>query len=226
MNKVTLKLIQSDTVINDIFSFTIRYSGRTEKQAVRDAQMKLRQPPSFSRRPSRRFSRRNLPNNETTEIPKLQQFHSQEIKHISLPTPVDNFETNYGTSLSNKKFDSPRSTRSAPWSQPHSKGLYNNNSAPASPRSVRSGSRYRSSSVDSQSSNDSRGCKRRKHRSRTSDNESELSKSSSRLVKILFWHCFTILNLMSGRIPDYILFVIFDRYHCLQPIKFIEIMVS
>lgn len=77
--------------------------------------------------------------------------------------------------------DSPRSTRSAPWTQPHSRGLYNT-SLPPSPRSVRSaGPRYRSSSVDSQSSNESRSCKRKKHLSRiTSDNESELSKSSGR----------------------------------------------
>lgn len=58
------------------------------------------------------------------------------------------------------KADSPRSTRSAPWSQPHSRGLYNV-SVPPSPRSIHSaGPRYRSSSVDSQSSNDSRSCKR------------------------------------------------------------------
>lgn len=34
------------------------FSGRTEKQAVRDAQMKVRTPPSFSRTPSRRYQRR------------------------------------------------------------------------------------------------------------------------------------------------------------------------
>lgn len=106
---------------------------------------------------------------------------------MSIPQPAQSFESPYratcntSTTEPRQRSDSPRSTRSAPWSQPHSKGLYNS-SMPPSPRSVRSaGPRYRSSSVDSQSSNDSRSCKRRKHRSRlTSDNESELSKSSGR----------------------------------------------
>ncbi|KAJ8960031.1 hypothetical protein NQ318_009468 [Aromia moschata] len=173
----------------DIFALgsRFRYSGRTEKQAVRDAQMKLRQPPSFSRKPSRKYSRRlNLTNPEAGEVnepPQPPQFHPQEIKHVSMPLPAENFESTYkvgtlGSASNTKKFDSPHSTRSAPWSQPHSKGLYNS-SVPPSPRSVRSG-RYRSSSIDSQSSNDSRTCKKRKHRSKTSDNESELSKTSSR----------------------------------------------
>nr|CAI5847122.1 unnamed protein product [Callosobruchus analis] len=100
------------------------------------------------------------------------------MKHISLPLPADSFENSYPTNP--RRFDSPHSTRSAPWTQPHSRGLYNNGSAPASPRSVRSG-RYRCSSVDSQSSNDSKGSnKKRRHRGKASDNESELSKSSSR----------------------------------------------
>lgn len=177
------RLVQVPPTSPDIFALgsRFRYSGRTEKQAVRDAQMKLRQPPSFSRRPSRRFSRRSQVAKDSAFSEPLRQTNHQEIKHISLPLPVDNFEGNYNSTLNSsnvKKFDSPRSTRSAPWSQPHSKGLYNS-SAPASPRSVRS-ARYRSSSVDSQSSNDSRNCKKRKHRSRTSDNESEHSNRSSR----------------------------------------------
>ncbi|KAJ8917863.1 hypothetical protein NQ315_010776 [Exocentrus adspersus] len=182
------RLVQVTPTSPDIFALgsRFRYSGRTEKQAVRDAQMKLRQPPSFSRKPSRKYTRRlNLINNEAHLMNEtIKSPYAQEVKHISLPLPADNFESIYNTntltSMSNtKKFDSPHSTRSAPWTQPLSKGLYNNSSAPPSPRSVRSG-RYRSSSIDSQSSNDSRSCKKRKHRSRTSDNESELSKSSSR----------------------------------------------
>nr|CAH7746836.1 unnamed protein product [Callosobruchus chinensis] len=180
------RLVQVTPASPDIFSLSsrFRYSGRTEKQAVRDAQMKLRQPPPFSRKPSKRYSRRSAvtppdltDNLETAKSAPIQ--HQQEIKHISLPLPADSLESSYNGTIQ-KKYDSPHSTRSAPWSQPHSKGLYNNSSAPASPRSVRSG-RYRSSSVDSQSSNDSKGSnKRRRHRSRTSDNESELSKSSSK----------------------------------------------
>lgn len=61
--------------------------------------------------------------------------------------------------------DSPRSTRSAPWgvwSSAPTRGLYSS----SSPRSVRSGPHQimrharRSSSVDSQSSNDSRSCRK------------------------------------------------------------------
>ncbi|XP_049823673.1 band 4.1-like protein 4 isoform X2 [Aethina tumida] len=176
------RLVQVTPASPDIFALGSRFRY-SEKQAVRDAQMKMRSPPTFSRTPSRKFQRR--PGGSNNEPPQpvestiSSQFHPQEVKHISLPLPVENFE-NVGYSSSNaKKFDSPRSTRSAPWSQPHSKGLYNSSSVPPSPRSVRSG-RFRSSSVDSQSSNDSRSCKKRRHRSRTSDNESELSKGSSR----------------------------------------------
>ncbi|KAJ8978036.1 hypothetical protein NQ317_013564 [Molorchus minor] len=183
------RLVQVTPTSPDIFALgsRFRYSGRTEKQAVRDVQMKLRQPPTFSRKPSKKYSRRlNLTNGETGDInepiPKP-QYHPQEIKRISMPLPAETFENCYNTGTltsvsKSKKVDSPRSTRSAPWSQPLSKGLYNS-SVPPSPRSVKSG-RCRSSSIDSQSSNDSRSCKKRKHRSRTSDNESELSKSSSR----------------------------------------------
>lgn len=57
--------------------------------------------------------------------------------------------------------DSPRSTRSAPWARTQQKGLFG---VTASPRSVRSAYmpsyRFRSSSVESQSSNDSKSCRR------------------------------------------------------------------
>jgi hypothetical protein len=154
--------------------------------------MKVRTPPSFSRTPSRRYQRRivegmaeQLPTDESYGRPQYQP-QPQEMKFISVPQPAQNFGGSHPTSFvasneETKRADSPRSIKSAPWSQPHSKGLYNN-SIPVSPRSVRSaGPRYRSSSLDSQSSNDSRSCKKRKHRSKlTSDNESELSKSSNR----------------------------------------------
>lgn len=138
---------------------------------MRDAQLQLRQPPPFSRSPSKRYQRR--PNGaEPAPPPAAAPLpSSQETKYISHPLPAD---------AAKRGGESPRSARSAPWSQPHSKGLYNS-SAPPSPRSVRSGSRYRSSSVDSQSSNDSRlGRRRRQHRAKASDNESEASKGSRR----------------------------------------------
>ncbi|KAH1003108.1 band 4.1-like protein 4 [Dendroctonus ponderosae] len=183
------RLVQVAPTSPDIFALgsRFRYSGRTEKQAVRDAQLKLRQPPSFSRNPSKRYQRRlngaEPPPPLQPPLPQPAHFPHQETKYISHPLPAESFDHAHCHTLksaaSSKKGDSPRSTRSAPWSQPHSKGLYNS-SAPPSPRSVRSGSRYRSSSLDSQSSNDSRLGRRRKHRSKASDNESELSKSSGR----------------------------------------------
>ncbi|XP_015835298.1 band 4.1-like protein 4 isoform X3 [Tribolium castaneum] len=187
------RLVQVTPTTPDIFALgsRFRYSGRTEKQAVRDAQMKVRTPPAFSRTPSRRYQRRviegiaeHLPTDETYGRSQYQP-QPQETKFISVPQPAQNFGGSHPSFNANsdetKRADSPRSIKSAPWSQPHSKGLYNN-SVPISPRSVRSaGPRYRSSSLDSQSSNDSRSCKKRKHRSKlTSDNESELSKSSNR----------------------------------------------
>ncbi|KAK9758656.1 FERM N-terminal domain [Popillia japonica] len=188
------RLVQVSPTTPDIFALgsRFRYSGRTEKQAVRDAQLKVRTPPPFSRTPSRRYQRRIVEGaNDTSqaeETVKIDHYQSSEIKHVSIPQPAQSFDSPYRATCNTSttdvrhRSDSPRSTRSAPWSQPHSRGLYNS-SVPPSPRSVRSaGPRYRSSSVDSQSSNDSRSCKsRRKHRSRmTSDNESELSKGSNR----------------------------------------------
>ncbi|KAF5288131.1 hypothetical protein FQA39_LY15475, partial [Lamprigera yunnana] len=186
------RLVQVSPTTPDIFALgsRFRYSGSTEKQAVRDAQLRARTPPSFTRTPSRRYQRRILEganeSNQNYEINKSNNYHQQEIKYISIPQPAQSFESPYQATctLSTKskhRSDSPRSTKSAPWSQPHSRGLYNT-SAPSSPRSVRSaGPRCRSSSIDSQSSNESRNCKRRKHRNKmTSDNESELSKCSAR----------------------------------------------
>ncbi|KAF2898763.1 hypothetical protein ILUMI_07413 [Ignelater luminosus] len=185
------RLVQVSPTTPDIFALgsRFRYSGRTEKQAVRDAQLRARTPPSFTRTPSRRYQRRIVEGANDVQLvdesTKADHFQQQEVKHISIPQPAQSFESPYQatctSAVKGKRSDSPHSTRSAPWSQPHSRGLYNS-SVPPSPRSVRSaGPRYRSSSIDSQSSNESRSCKRRKHRSRmTSDNESELSKCSGR----------------------------------------------
>ncbi|KAF5306005.1 hypothetical protein FQR65_LT07498 [Abscondita terminalis] len=189
------RLVQVSPTAPDIFALgsRFRYSGSTEKQAVRDAQLRARTPPSFTRTPSRSYQRRLVDNggNDSTqnyEPNKTIHYQQQEIKYIPYLNRLNRkcFESPYQatctlTTKSKHRSDSPRSTKSAPWSQPHSRGLYNT-SAPSSPRSVRSaGPRCRSSSIDSQSSNESRSCKRRKHRNRmTSDNESELSKCSGR----------------------------------------------
>ncbi|KDR23084.1 Band 4.1-like protein 4, partial [Zootermopsis nevadensis] len=165
------RLVQVSPTAPDIFVLgsRFRYSGRTEKQAQRDAQLRMRSPPQFTRTPSRRYQRRI--------VEGAQDVGSLYRSTCSIPAVLP----------SHPRADSPRSTRSAPWTQPHVRGLYTS----SSPRSVRSAGNNgqllsrltrRSSSVESQSSNDSRSCKRhRHHRSRRgSDNESELSKCSGK----------------------------------------------
>ncbi|XP_049832694.1 band 4.1-like protein 4 isoform X5 [Schistocerca gregaria] len=204
------RLVQVSPTTPDIFSLgsRFRYSGRTEKQAQRDAQLRLRSPPQFTRTPSRRYQRRIVEGAQ--DAPKVEETVNkenapppplpvQELKPIStVPQPIPSVSSLYRSTCSipaalpstQQRADSPRSTRSAPWTQPvhqpHMRGLYSS----SSPRSVRSAGHHnsqllsrltrRSSSVESQSSNDSRSCKRhRHHRSRrSSDNESELSKGS------------------------------------------------
>ncbi|XP_044741729.1 band 4.1-like protein 4 isoform X2 [Chrysoperla carnea] len=195
----------SPSTAADIFGLgsRFRFSGRTEKQAAQDAKLCVRAPPSFSRTLSHR---RNADGTKSERNGDNSQ--NKEIKLVSIPQPVQISDnpyrslTNIGTTRSQKSElgggnDSPRSTRSAPWTQSQQqKGLYGNGGttqrSPSSldaivstlQRSQQSNIRQRSSSVDSHSSTDSRsmrGVKYRHHQSRAhSDNESELSKSSNR----------------------------------------------
>ncbi|XP_019886425.1 band 4.1-like protein 4A isoform X4 [Ooceraea biroi] len=146
-----------------------------------------RNPPPFQRTPSRRAQRRVV--------------EGQEMVGSFVETPVtvisnsgnnpggNNILCNTQRQVNNS---SPRSTRSAPWTQSQPRGLYTS----SSPRSVRSVGtapallsrlQRRSSSVESQSSGDSHsrgGHRRRSHshshrrHSRHSDCESELSRGS------------------------------------------------
>ncbi|XP_059611522.1 band 4.1-like protein 4 isoform X2 [Phlebotomus argentipes] len=190
--------MQPQAGTTDLFALgsRFRYSGRTEKQAVRDALTHGRAPPAFTRTPSRRQPRRvvdELLDAKSPDNSAKQAKH--EIKTISIPQPAQNYDVLYRSACSipaamnGQSFqrstgapDSPRSTRSAPWVRSQQRGLFG---VTASPRSVRSASRdasahrFRSSSVESHSSNDSRSCRRRKNR-RTSDNESEFSRASGR----------------------------------------------
>lgn len=146
-----------------------------------------RNPPPFQRTPSRRAQRRVV--------------EGQEMVGSFIETPVTVI-TNPGCNPSGGNVpcntqrqmntSSPRSTRSAPWTQSQPRGLYTS----SSPRSVRSAGtapallsrlQRRSSSVESQSSGDSHsrgGHRRRSHshshrrHSRHSDCESELSRCS------------------------------------------------
>ncbi|KAL1399637.1 hypothetical protein pipiens_008050 [Culex pipiens pipiens] len=182
-------------------SSKFRYSGRTERQQVKDVMSLQRAPPAFTRTPSRRQPRRIVdehpPEEKIFDAPKYIQ---QEIKSVSIPQPAQTFDSPYRSTCSipaalntsSKAHppppDSPRSTRSAPWMRSQQRGLFGINS---SPKSVRSAStrmsapanpnRMRSSSVESHSSNESRSGRRRRHRSRrVSDNESEMSRGSGR----------------------------------------------
>jgi len=57
------------------FAFTLftSSSGRTEKQAQRDAQLRLRSPPQFTRTPSRRYQRRIVEGAQDSKF-KLKSF--------------------------------------------------------------------------------------------------------------------------------------------------------
>ncbi|XP_011302678.1 band 4.1-like protein 4 isoform X1 [Fopius arisanus] len=139
-------------------------------------------PPAFQRAPSRRAQRRVVEGQEMVgpfvETPAIDRNITINSSNCSASRHVNN--------------SSPRSTRSAPWTQSQPRGLYTS----SSPRSVRSAGtapallsrlQRRSSSVESQSSGDSHsrsGHRRRSHshshrrHSRHSDCESEMSRGS------------------------------------------------
>ncbi|XP_015609594.1 band 4.1-like protein 4 isoform X2 [Cephus cinctus] len=139
-------------------------------------------PPVFQRTPSRRAQRRVVEGQEMVR------------PFVETPTAIPNTGNSGNTPSTNTRQvnSSPRSTRSAPWTQSQPRGLYTS----SSPRSVRSAGtapallsrlQRRSSSVESQSSGDSHsrgGHRRRSHshshrrHSRHSDCESELSRGS------------------------------------------------
>ncbi|KAK6624924.1 hypothetical protein RUM44_011788 [Polyplax serrata] len=193
------RLLQVSPTATDIFSLgsRFRYSGRTEKQAQADVQMQLRNPPHFLRTTSRRYQRRPTTDNSNEVVNESEIVHRESKSHgggklVSVPQPVNSVYRSTNSIpmvISQEPPESPRSTRSAPWSMSgHDRGLYS-----LSPKTIAGQRTYssvhnvhktthRSSSVDSQSSNDSRYCKRHKrHRGRrSSDNESELSKCSGR----------------------------------------------
>ncbi|KAG8038945.1 hypothetical protein G9C98_003252 [Cotesia typhae] len=158
------------------------YSPTSEKHQQGSIR-RIPQPP-FQRVPSRRAQRRIVEGQETvgsfTETPAVDRITSVNLGNSNITRHVNS--------------SSPRSIRSAPWTQSQSRGFYSS----SSPRSVRSAGtapglfnriHRRSSSVESQSSGDSHsrsGHRRRSHshshshrrHSRHSDCESELSRGS------------------------------------------------
>ncbi|XP_069181065.1 uncharacterized protein [Procambarus clarkii] len=178
-----------------------RYSGRTEKEAVQDAKLGSRTQPEFTRMPSRRYQRRIVEGAQDTPRVEDIEVKPETRNTIQLPTPIATVSHMYrSTSMTlAPRSDSPRSTRSAPYPAGVTTGGTatllggrNGDHRPRgeSPRSVHSAApashsyvvSRRTSSVDSQSSVDSRGHRRhRRSRGRSSDGESEASsKCSSR----------------------------------------------
>ncbi|XP_025419014.1 band 4.1-like protein 4 [Sipha flava] len=190
------RLVQVSPNPPDVIS-TRFSSGRADKSSVRSSQMSSRTPPSFTRTPSRRYQRRIVEGAndnqtigdeyKTRDEMLLLSSSSSSLKPQDKLKNCSNPQLPVHTMYVPNRSDSPRSTRSAPWgvwSSAPTRGLYSS----SSPRSVRSGPHQimrharRSSSVDSQSSNDSRSCRKHRHRNhrRSSDNESEQSGRSSK----------------------------------------------
>ncbi|XP_025195589.1 band 4.1-like protein 4 isoform X3 [Melanaphis sacchari] len=186
------RLVQVSPNPPDVIS-TRFSSGRADKSSVRSSQMSNRTPPSFTRTPSRRYQRRIVEGSNDNQHFGDEYKTREELMMSSSLKPQDklkncsNPQLPVHTMYIPNRSDSPRSTRSAPWgvwSSAPTRGLYSS----SSPRSVRSGPHQimrharRSSSVDSQSSNDSRSCRKHRHRNnrRSSDNESEQSGRSGK----------------------------------------------
>ncbi|XP_050689675.1 band 4.1-like protein 4 [Eriocheir sinensis] len=191
-----------------IFSLGAK-TGRSEKDGeVGDARLGSRAQPEFSRMPSRRYQRRivegaqDAPRVEDCEVKT--EFHNGSHLMTSPMTSSSSMHRSCSLSLGGCHH-SPRSTRSAPHTATAPHGLNTTTAATTatlitgrirgeSPRSVHSAATTtaatqdysrvsrRASSVDSQSSVDSRGHRRhRRSRGRSSDGESEASsKCSSR----------------------------------------------
>ncbi|XP_062565326.1 uncharacterized protein DDB_G0283357-like isoform X2 [Armigeres subalbatus] len=195
--------MQTTSGAASLTSLSSKFSGRTERQQIKEVLAQQRAPPAFTRTPSRRQPRRIVDDQPEEKIFDAPKYIQQEIKTVSIPQPAQTYDSPYrstcsipavlNTSSSNKGHpqppDSPRSTRSAPWMRSQQRGLFGINSSPKSVRSastrmsapVNNTNRMRSSSVESHSSNESRSGRRRRHRSRrVSDNESEMSRGSGR----------------------------------------------
>ncbi|ROT67520.1 Band 4.1-like protein 4 [Penaeus vannamei] len=174
-----------------IFSLGSKFSGRTEKEAAQEAKVGARTQPEFTRMPSRRYQRRIVEGAQDTPRVEDVEVKPETRNTVQLPTPV----TSSASLTLAPRSDSPRSTRSAPYpagvaASGGGGSVLNRSSRGESPRSVRSAApapdshsyrvSRRTSSVDSQSSVDSRGHRRhRRSRGRSSDGESEASILSS-----------------------------------------------
>lgn len=116
--------------------------------------------PNFVRIPSRRQPRRNVNTEQFSEEKRLEivRRSMHEIKNISIPQPVETYESPYRSTCSipaalnnnnnnnssnnraasYKAPDSPHSSKSVPWMRSHQRGLFGINSSPKSVRSATS----------------------------------------------------------------------------------------
>lgn len=168
-----------------------------------------RVPPTFTRLPSNRQLRRSFHEGQLYQQ-NIQSsasgdlYNKRELHRVSIPQNLNHHQDRDSNNNNNNHHHhqekavatpgSPQSSRSMSRSRSQQRGLFG---VAPSPKSVRSASRtdlsqtrgpssvqnfrHRSSSVESQSSNDSRSCRRYKSGSRNrrqSDNESELSRGS------------------------------------------------
>lgn len=198
------RLVQTPLIPNggaDLYNGTSTLSNRFNSLPHHN-----RAPPTFTRLPSNRQLRRsfhdgvhyNLNNGGGGDQQQQSSlYNKRELHRVSIPQNLNQDENNNNNNnnrINEKTPGSPQSSRSMSRSRSQQRGLFG---VAPSPRSVRSASRsdlsqvrsqsqnfrQRSSSVESQSSNDSRSCRRYKggsrHR-RQSDNESEMSRGSAK----------------------------------------------
>ncbi|XP_063706775.1 band 4.1-like protein 4 [Culicoides brevitarsis] len=155
--------------------------------------------PNFVRVPSRRQPRRNM-NEQFSEEKRLELVRRSmhEVKSISIPQPVETYESPYRSTCSipaalnnnnrdhhhqyssraaYKAPDSPQSSKSVPWMRSHQRGLFGINS---SPKSVRSATTRTSNAVTNRSQRDSSQRRRSSSVESHSSNDSRGGKKSSR----------------------------------------------
>lgn len=85
---ISFKWIEKNCLPLFFFFISKKNSGRTEKQAVRDALAHARSPPNFKRTPSRRQPRRTFDNNFEAAKHTADTNKKSEVKSVSIPQPA------------------------------------------------------------------------------------------------------------------------------------------
>ncbi|KFM67550.1 Band 4.1-like protein 4A, partial [Stegodyphus mimosarum] len=168
-----------------------RYSGRTEQQIRNEMKQIRRPPPPIVRVPSRRFQKRvGEPDGADADVQEKEVFKKSilydtkddlALSQLAYPTPL--YRSVSTPAVLSALEHQDNSDDIPPWENPNQRGLFSSRQSLASSRGSERKSSHRchhkrSSSIDSHTSNDSR--RRSKHHrcKRSSDNESDISKSS------------------------------------------------